>query len=87
MLASKTILDANNYIKDPVELSGCGIIVEPDSAIAIKSGVLKFLEMSNDERQKMGALGREYVIKNHNIGGLSLEYISLFEKILDKPNS
>jgi glycosyltransferase involved in cell wall biosynthesis len=87
MLASKPILDANNYIKDPVELSGCGIIVEPDSAIAIKSGVLKFLEMSNDERQKMGALGREYVIKNHNIGGLSLEYISLFEKILDKPNS
>lgn len=84
MLASKPILDANNYIKDPVELSGCGIIVEPDSASAIKSGILKFLELSDDERKKMGVRGHKYVTKNHNIESLSLKYLQLFEEILGK---
>lgn len=78
MLAAKPILDSNNYIKDPVELSGCGIIVKPDSAEAIADGILKFHEMSKNERNEMGQKGREYVLKHHNIKLLAEKYATLF---------
>jgi glycosyltransferase involved in cell wall biosynthesis len=80
MLASKPILDSNNLIKDPVELSSCGVIVQPDSASAIVKGILDIYSMSKDEREKMGALGKEYVQKYHSIKNLSNQYINLFEQ-------
>lgn len=79
MLAGKPILDSNNLIKDPVELSGCGIIVEPDSSEAIVTGIVELFEMSDIQRLDMGQLGREYVKKHHSIEHLSNEYMKLFE--------
>jgi glycosyltransferase involved in cell wall biosynthesis len=79
MLAGKPILDSNNLIKDPVELSGCGIIVEPDSAEAIVKGIYNLFEMTKEERMTMGQLGYSYVKDHHSIEHLSSEYITLFE--------
>ncbi|MBK8563705.1 MAG: glycosyltransferase family 4 protein [Saprospiraceae bacterium] len=78
MLAAKPILDSNNLIKDPVELSGCGIIVKPDDSEAIKEGVLKLYNMSNEERREMGLKGKSYVEEFHNINSLAESYSSLF---------
>ena len=78
MLAGKPILDSNNHIKDPVELSGCGIIVKPDSAVAIKDGVLRFLEMNEVDREDLGFLGKKYVLENHSIKSLAYNYSELF---------
>ena len=78
MLAAKPILDSNNLIKDPVELSGCGIIVKPDSTEAIVKGVLELKRMSKKERSEMGQKGKEYVLKNHSIKELALQYSKLF---------
>ena len=80
MLAKKPILDSNNYIKDPVELSGCGVIVKPDNTQAIIKGILKLYNMSEQERIKMGLKGYNYVKKNHNIKFLSNKYIELFKE-------
>ena len=80
MLAAKPILDSNNFIKDPVELSGCGLIVKPDSAIAIAEGIIKFYEMDKEESRIMGMKGYEYVNKNHNIRNLALQYSALFKQ-------
>jgi glycosyltransferase involved in cell wall biosynthesis len=79
MLASKPILDSNNLIKDPVELSGCGIIVKPDSAEAIRDGIIEFFEMGSEIREELGARGKEFVKNSHNIQFLSNEYMKLFE--------
>jgi hypothetical protein len=49
ILSSKPILDSNNLKKDPVELSGCGIIVQPESASAIVKGVFDMYSMSKEE--------------------------------------
>lgn len=78
MLAAKPIIDSNNFIKDPVELSGCGIIVKPDSAQAIKAGIEQFAAMSPDERTAMGVKGRKYVLHHHRIEHLSNQYAQLF---------
>ncbi len=80
MLAKKPILDSNNYIKDPVELSKGGIIVKPDNTQAIVEGIKKMYNMKSEERQKMGEKGYTYVKENHNIAYLSNKYIQLFEQ-------
>jgi glycosyltransferase involved in cell wall biosynthesis len=80
MLAGKPVLDSNNYIKDPVELSGCGIIVEPDSASAIVQGIHQLYNLTDLDRKAMGDKGRDYVRLNHNIRHLSDLYIRLFEQ-------
>jgi hypothetical protein len=80
MLAGKPVLDSNNYIKDPVELSGCGLIVAPDSADTIVEGIHHFFNLSPQERAIMGEKGRDYVRVNHNITHLSDLYVNLFEQ-------
>jgi glycosyltransferase involved in cell wall biosynthesis len=79
MLAKKPILDSNNFIKDPVELSGGGIIVKPDDAQAIINGIIKMQKMSSKERQNIGENGCNFVKEKHNIAYLSKKYIDLFE--------
>lgn len=81
MLASKPILDSNNLIKDPVELSGGGIIVKPDSSIEIRDGILELFNLSKEQRNQIGMLGKLYVESNHNIKHLATLYTKLFEAI------
>lgn len=80
MLAGKPVLDSNNFIKDPVELSGGGIIVAPDSAETIVRGIIELNNLSELERKIMGEKGRDYVRVNHNIKHLSDLYIKLFDQ-------
>lgn len=79
MLAAKPVLDSNNMIKDPVELSGGGIIVKPDSAETIKDGVLQLYNMTPAQRAEMGRIGKEYVEKFHSIKNLAELYTKLFD--------
>jgi len=78
MLAGKPVLVSSNQIKDPVEMSGCGITVKPDDARTISDGILKLYSLSKDERLEMGLRGREYVLKYHNFDYLSAQYEKLF---------
>ena len=78
MLAAKPVLDANNHIDDPIELSGGGILVEPGSPEAIRDGVLQLYRMSAEERALMGQKGKEFLEKYHSIPYLSEKYMGLF---------
>jgi hypothetical protein len=78
MLARKPILDSNNFIKDPVEMSGCGIIVKPESPKEIMNGILKLKSMPRAERMEMGNKGFKYVKENHDTKKLALKYSNLF---------
>lgn len=82
MLASKPIIDSNNLIKDPVELSGCGLIVKPDSADTIKEGIILMHSLGSEELRLMGQKGKEFVKEFHNITFLSNEYVKLFQNYL-----
>ncbi len=84
MLAKKPILESSNLIKDPVELSNCGIIVKPENAECIKNGILKFKSLPLNELEKFGKKGYDYVLKYHNFDYLSNIYLKL---ILDAPKT
>jgi glycosyltransferase involved in cell wall biosynthesis len=79
MLARKPILVSSNRIKDPVEMSNCGVIIEPENTQAIVHGILTLYNMSDHERSEMGLRGYEYVKKYHNFDYLSSEYEKLFK--------
>jgi len=78
MLSKKPVLVSSNCIKDPVELSGCGIIVRPESSKAIINGIMEFYNMGKVKREKMGLSGYNYVKKYHNFTVLSNKYLKLF---------
>ena len=80
MLAKKPILESSEKIKDPVELSGGGIIVKPESAEAIVKGILKLYNLPKEELQKIGNKGYNYVKKYHNFEYLSNKYIEIFNE-------
>jgi glycosyltransferase involved in cell wall biosynthesis len=79
MLAGKPILDSNNRIKDPVELSGCGIIVEPDNMISVRQGILYLRQKSELELSAVGEKGKIFVNQHHQIKNLSKQYIELLK--------
>lgn len=79
MLAKKAIISSSNNIKDPVELSSCGFVVQPENAEAICEVILKIQEMSKNEILELGLKGYNYVKKYHNFDYLSSLYIKLFE--------
>lgn len=80
MLAKKVILESSNLVKDPVELSGCGIIVKPESAKDIVKAILKLNDMTTEEKNNFAVKGFEYVTKYHNYKYLSNLYLELFNK-------
>ncbi len=77
MLAGLPILDSNNFIKDPVELSGCGLIVKPDCADSIREGIIKLKAMNKSELEELGKLGIKYVLQHHKIEVLAKKYIEI----------
>ncbi len=77
MLAKKPILESSSLIKDPVELSDCGIIVEPEDPKTIVDGILTIYNKSSKELDNFGMKGYKYVKKYHNFEYLSNQYLKL----------
>ena len=57
MLAKKPVLSSSNKIKDPVELSGGGYVVKPESPEAIRDAIIHLYEMPIEERDELGTKG------------------------------
>ncbi|MFT4576258.1 MAG: glycosyltransferase involved in cell wall biosynthesis [Polaribacter sp.] len=79
MLAKKPIISSSNKINDPVELSGCGYLVKPESAQKISDAILEIHQLKDSEKNELGNKGFEYVKEYHNFNYLSSLYIKLFE--------
>ena len=79
MLAKKPVISSSNKIKDPVELSGCGFVVEPENSEAIKEAILKLQQMPEKEINTLSMKGYKYVKEYHNFDYLSNLYIKLFD--------
>lgn len=78
MLAKKPILESSELIKDQVEMSKCGIIVEPENMEAAKEGVLTLYNKSKEQLKEMGENGYEFVLKFHDYKYLATKYMNLF---------
>jgi glycosyltransferase involved in cell wall biosynthesis len=78
MYSGKPILNAFSGGENVLDIADCGITVEAENPQEIAKGVLKFYNMSEAERLKMGKNGHAYVINHFTYEKLSKDYMSLF---------
>ncbi|HOY32086.1 MAG TPA: glycosyltransferase family 4 protein [Bacteroidales bacterium] len=80
MMAARPVIHAVHAGNDLVSEAGCGITVKPEDADSVAEAVQNLISMSNQEKMRMGANGKAYVLKNHEyqvIAGNYLESIAL----------
>ncbi|HEB95776.1 MAG TPA: glycosyltransferase WbuB [Sedimenticola thiotaurini] len=78
LAAARPVILAGDSPRNPVELSGGGIVVPPGDPAAIAEAVLRLKAMPEAERREMGRAGRRYVERNHSIPVLA----DRFEQVL-----
>ena len=78
MASGIPILSAQIGINDPVKRSGCGIIVQNNTE-GIRTGINKFLMLSEKERNEMGENGINYV-KSFTYEKMAEKYIQIFQR-------
>lgn len=79
MLASKPIIHSNNASNDLIKIAECGISVPAENPIEISKAILKMLESSQEEKNKMGQNAKEFVLKHHTYKKIATDYLKLFD--------
>ena len=77
MYAELPILSASNIISDPAVVAQAGVQVLPESAEALKEGILKLYGMKEADRKTLGENGRRYVLSNKTYSVISKQYSEL----------
>lgn len=80
MMAGKPIIHAVEAGNDLVAESGCGLSVPPENSGAISEAAIRLMGMTPAEREKMGYLGREYVLANHDYRVLAKRLLDPYER-------
>jgi glycosyltransferase involved in cell wall biosynthesis len=70
MAAGRPIVFACDSAYDPVAAVGAGISVPPDDSEVVAGAFLKLADATPGERARMGAAGREFVVREHDIAHL-----------------
>lgn len=77
MCSGKFIISACNEEVDLVKKANCGINVEPDVPEQLANAIIKAINMTKEERDKLGQNGFEYVKKYHNISDLADKLVDI----------
>jgi glycosyltransferase involved in cell wall biosynthesis len=77
MIAGCSVLHAVKAGNDPVAEAGCGLTVPPESPQAIAKAVNRFIGMTHDERESLGAKGKTFVLANHDYKVLAQRFLDI----------
>lgn len=77
MYSGKPILNAFSGGKNILDIANCGLSVEAENPKAIADGIIRFYEMSQEERAKIGQNGKEYVLEHFTYEKLAKKYEEL----------
>ena len=81
MMAEKPVIQAIDAGNNIVREADCGIDVEPDNVMSIAGAMEKLSQLSDEERQRMGANGKRFVMENHTYSVLGKRFIDCLEKL------
>jgi glycosyltransferase involved in cell wall biosynthesis len=79
LASGKPILAAQEGINDPVKKSGAGIIIKNEGT-DIAKGLHQFIAMGKAERDKLGEMGRKYVMNHHTYDALGRQLLEVLTK-------
>jgi glycosyltransferase involved in cell wall biosynthesis len=77
MMAGKPVIQAIDAGNDMVADSGCGLTVPPEDPKAIVHALEQLMEMTVEEREAMGARGRDYVLANNDYRVLARRFLQV----------
>jgi glycosyltransferase involved in cell wall biosynthesis len=77
MLAGKPIVASYTGYPSMINEAGCGTFVPAGDMESLREEVLRFSTLAKSERDRMGACGREWVIKNRNYEVLARDYLAI----------
>jgi glycosyltransferase involved in cell wall biosynthesis len=75
MLAGRPVISAIEGGNDPIADAKCGISVAGEDAEAVAQAVRRLMKRTADERDKMGARGRAFVLEHHDYKKLAAEFL------------
>ena len=77
MMAGKPVIHAIEAGNDMVAESGCGLTVPPENPQGIAHAVERLMGMTVEQRETMGARGREYVLAKHDYRVLARRFLDV----------
>ena len=83
-MGCKPVLHAVNAGNDPVSDANAGISVEPYNPELLDRALRRFINMTESEREALGANGREYAMRNLEWEVLGKQYASICENLVQK---
>ena len=81
MLQSKPVISASGLDVDPVNIAGCGLVVEADNSGAIANAILHIYKMDQQERVDLGKRGRDFILENQTYRVIAQKYLDLIQRL------
>src|SRR5262249_20932212 len=75
LAAGRPILKAINSGNDPVQEASAGISVPPENPQKIAAGIEQLMQLSTEERDRMGANGKTWVREHHDFSVLASKFL------------
>lgn len=81
MAAARPVIFSVDCPQNPVAACGCGLVVPPEDPQKTSGAIERLCHMSEEERQRMGERGRQYIRQHHNEERLAGQYLQLLTRI------
>lgn len=81
MLASKPIIASYTGYPSMINEAGCGYFENTSNANDLKEKILSIVNLSEEERKKLGANGKKWIYKNRQYSQLAKEYIDKINEL------
>ncbi|WP_157966524.1 glycosyltransferase family 4 protein [Fastidiosibacter lacustris] len=84
MLAAKPILASYSGYQSMINEANCGYFIKTDDPERLKQEILKFCELTEGEKSKMGERGRKWILEHRSYDKLASEYLEQLERLVQK---
>jgi len=82
MLSGRPIIGSYSGFPSMINEAECGVFIPAEDAQALKDAILRFADMPSEERDAIGARGREWIIANRRFTKLAYSYLDImFPKV------
>jgi glycosyltransferase involved in cell wall biosynthesis len=85
MLSGKPVLASYSGYPSMIDESGCGTFVPAGESAALTAEIRRMQALPNDERIRMGAKGRAWILEKRHYAVLAAEYLNILRSLSHRP--
>ncbi len=78
MLSGKPVVASYTGFPSMINEAGCGSFVPAEDVEALRAEIVRLADMPLRERERVGRLGREWILKNRRFEALARDYLGYF---------